>query len=80
MCNDSLLFDPFSSHQNGFSASEVDVGGREIVEALVVAPVIVMRHKGLDLLLQIAGQEVILQQNAVLERLVPALDLALAQG
>ncbi len=43
----------------------------------MVAPVIVMRHKGLDLRLQITRQEVVLQQDAVLERLVPAFDLAL---
>jgi hypothetical protein len=36
---DGLSFDPFSFYQNGFSASEVDIGGRELVEALVVAPV-----------------------------------------
>src|SRR5690349_24575584 len=75
-----LPFDPFSLPQNGFSASEVDIGGCEIVEALVVAPVIVMRHKRRDLRLQVARQEVVLQQNAVLERLVPALDLALGHG
>ena len=54
---DGLSFDPFSFHQNGFSASEVDVGGREIVEALVVALVIIVHHKGLDLRLQVSRQK-----------------------
>ena len=36
-----------------------------------------MGDEGLDARLQVAGQVVVLQQDAVLERLVPALDLAL---
>ena len=36
-----------------------------------------MLHKGRDLRLQIAGQVVVLEQDAVLQRLMPALDLAL---
>ena len=34
---DGLSLDPFSLQQDGLAASEVDVGGREIVEALVIA-------------------------------------------
>ena len=59
------------------AAPEVDVGGGEIIDALVIAPVIVVGDEGRDLGLQIAGQEVIFQQDAVLEGLVPTLDLAL---
>jgi hypothetical protein len=43
----------------------------------VVAPVIVMPDEARDLGFEIAGQVIVLEQNAVLERLVPALDLAL---
>ena len=43
----------------------------------MIALVIVVLDEGLDLLFEITGQEVVLQQRAVLERLVPALDLAL---
>jgi hypothetical protein len=38
---DGLSLDPFSLHQDGLAASEIDVGGSEIVEALVIAPMIV---------------------------------------
>lgn len=38
---------------------------------------VVILDKGVDLLPEIAGQEVVLQQNAFLQGLVPALDLAL---
>ena len=48
--------------------------------ALVVAQVVVVLDEGVDLGLEIAGQIVVLQQDAVLERLVPALDLALGLG
>ncbi len=43
----------------------------------MIALVIVMLDERLDLLLVIAGQEVVFQQDAVLQGLVPALDLAL---
>ena len=74
---DGLSLDPFSLQQDGLAASEVDVGGREIVEALVIARVVVALDEGRDLGFEIARQEVVLQQDSVLERLVPALDLAL---
>jgi hypothetical protein len=35
-------FDPFSFQQDGLSAAEVDVGWREIVQALVIAAMIVV--------------------------------------
>src|SRR5271154_1035478 len=72
-----LSFDPFSFCQDDRPASEVDDGGSEIVDALVVATVIIIGDEGLDLGLEIARQVVVFQQNAVFEGLVPALDLAL---
>ena len=77
---DGLSFDPFSFKQDGLAASEVDVGRRQIADALVVAQVIVVGDEGADLGLEIARQVVVLEQDAVLERLVPALDLALGLG
>ena len=77
---DRLSFDPFSLQQDGLAAPEVDVGWGEIVEALVVAPVIVVLNEGGDLPVEIAGQEVVFEQDAVLQRLVPALDFALGLG
>ena len=46
----------------------------------MVALVIVMIYKGLDLSFEIAGQEVVFQQDAVLQSLMPPLDLALSLG
>ena len=72
-----LLFDPFALFQNGFVPAEVDVGRRDVVEALMEALVIVVIDKGRDLCLEIARQEVVFEQDAVLEGLMPTLDLAL---
>ena len=74
---DGLSFDPFSFKQDGLAASEVDVGRGEIGDALVVSQVIVVGDEVIDPGFEIARQIVVLQQDAVLQRLVPALDLAL---
>ena len=59
------------------AAPEVDVGGCDIVQALMVSLVVVVVYEGCDLSFKITGQEVIFQKNAVLQGLMPALDLAL---
>jgi hypothetical protein len=41
VCN-YLAFDPFPFDQNGLATSEVDVGGRQIADALVVTSVVVI--------------------------------------
>ena len=46
----------------------------------MVAAMVVVLDKGRDLALEVAGQVVVFQQDAVLQRLVPALDLALGLG
>ncbi len=74
---DCLSFDPFSLFDDSRGSAEVGVGRRDVAKALVVASVIVMLDEGFDLAFEIARQEVVLQQDAVLERLMPALDLAL---
>ena len=74
---DCLALDPFAFEEDGLSAPEVDVSRGKIVEALVIAGMVVVRHEGGDLAFEIAGQVVVLKQDAVLERLMPALDLAL---
>jgi hypothetical protein len=74
---DCLSFDPFAFEEDGLRPSEVDVGRREIAQALVIAGMVVMSHEGGDLTFEIAGQVIVLEQDAVLERLMPALDLAL---
>ena len=50
------------------AAPEVDVGRRQIVDALVVAQVIVVSDEGCDLSLELTGQIVVLEQDAVFER------------
>ena len=77
---DGLSFDPFSFQQDGLTASEVDIGRREIAQAFVIALMVIVRDEGLDLVLQIARQIIVLQKDAVLQGLVPALDLALCHG
>ena len=74
---DGVLFDPFSLLQDLFAAPKVDVGGCQVLQAFMVSPVIVMADEPADLPLQIAGQDVVLQQDAVLQGLVPSFDLAL---
>ena len=46
----------------------------------MIGPVVVMLDEGADLGLQVAGQEVIFQEDAVFKALMPALDLALGLG
>ena len=46
----------------------------------MVTPVIVVLDEARDLGFEIIRQVIVLEQNAVLERLVPALDLALGLG
>ena len=74
---DGLSLDPFALFDDGWGPAEVGVGGRHVVQALVVTLVVVVLHERFDLDLKVAGQEVVFQQNAVLQCLVPALDLAL---
>ena len=75
--SDGVSFDPFAFEQDGLAASEVDVGGREIVEALVVSAMVVMLDESRDLSFEVFLEEVVFQEDAVLQRLVPAFDLAL---
>jgi len=63
-----FAFDPFSFQQDGLTTLEVDVGRRQIVDALVVAQVIVVSDEGFDPSLEFARQIIVLQQDAVLER------------
>jgi hypothetical protein len=55
---DGLSLDPFALLDDCRSRTEVGVGGRHIVQALVVTLVVIVFDKGLDLGLEVAGQEV----------------------
>lgn len=61
-----LSLDPFSSLDDRGSPAKVGIGRCHIVEALVVALETILFDERLDLLLEIAGKEVIFQQHAVL--------------
>jgi hypothetical protein len=53
---DGVAFDPFSLQEDGPVSAEVDVGGRQVLEAFVVAPVIVVLDEARDLGFEIASQ------------------------
>ena len=69
-------FGLFPLEQDGLARSCVDVGGRQVFQALMVAPMIEVADERVDLRLKVSRQEVVLQQGTVLERLVPAFDLS----
>ena len=77
---DGLLLDLLSRFQDLRAAAIIDVGGREVAEALVVAAVVVVLDEGADLPFEVSWQEVVFQQDAVLQGLVPAFDLAMGLG
>ena len=74
---DGVTLDALSLGEDACGAAAVDVSGREVAEALVAAPVVVVVDEGGDLGLELAGQVVVLEQDPVLQRLVPALDFSL---
>lgn len=74
---DGVSFDPFAFDEDGLAACEVDVGWGEIVEALVVSAMVVVLDEGCDLGFQVLLEVVVFQEDAVLQRLMPTLDLAL---
>ena len=74
---DGLSLDPFALFEDGGCSAEVGVGRGHVVQALVVALVVVVLDEGLDLGLEVAGQDVVFEQDAVLQGLVPTFNLAL---
>ena len=77
---EGLFLDPRPLGQDGLAPTEVDIGRREVAQALVGTGVVVVLDEGCDLLRQGTRQIVVLEQDAVLQGLVPALDLALRLG
>jgi gamma-glutamyltranspeptidase len=63
---DGLSFDPFTLLDDGAGSAEVGVSGGHVAQRFVVALVVVVLDEGLDLGLEIAGEEVVFQQDAVL--------------
>ena len=77
---DSLSFDLFSLFQDDLTPSEVGIGRGQIIDALVIAVVVVVIHEGFNAGLKISGEEVVFQQDAVLQSLMPSFNLALRLG
>ena len=77
---DGLSLDALTFCEDRLSPSEVKVGRREVLDALMIADVVVMIDEGADLAFEVARQIVVVEQDAVLQGLVPALDLALGLG
>ena len=56
---DGLSFDPFPFQQDGLAAPGVDIGGREVIQALVVTPVVVVLDEDAELGFEITGQIIV---------------------
>ena len=52
---DGLSFDPFALEQDSLTASEVDVGRRQVPQALMLASMIVVIDEAIDVGFEIAG-------------------------
>ena len=65
----------FPFDQNGLASPEVDVGGRYVADALMTPRVIVFGDEGLYLGFEIAGEVVVLKQDAVFGYLMPVTHL-----
>ena len=66
------MFTRVAPGKNGLIAAVVDIGGREVTEALMVAMMIVAVDEGADLQFEFAGQVIVFEQDAVFERLMPS--------
>ena len=64
--------DAFSFSADRLSPAKVDIGRREVVDALVITDVIVVFDEGLYLAFEVPGQVVVVEQDAVLQRLIAA--------
>jgi hypothetical protein len=62
---DRLALDPFAFGEDILSPPVPDVGRGQIVEALVIAGMVVMLDEGHDLALKLARQVIVLEQDAV---------------
>ncbi len=72
--------DALTLQQDGLPPAEIDIRWGQIVQALVIPPVLKLPDKILNFGLQRPRQVVILQRDAVLHGLVPAFDLSLRLG
>ena len=74
---DSLSFDPFSLLDDGLRPAEGGIGRCDVVQALMIARMVVMLDERFDLSFETAGEEIIFQKDAIIECVMPALELTL---
>lgn len=77
MVPDVPALDAFAPQQDGLPPTELDIDQGQVVQFLVIAPVIIVLDKRRATSLKRAWQVVIFHWDAVLHGLVPAFDLAL---
>jgi len=75
-----LAFDASPFGQDLYGPAEVGIRRCHIAQSIVAALMVVVLDEGADLVLEVAGQVIIFQQDPVLQGLAPALDLALGLG
>ena len=56
---DCCSLDAVSFSEDRLGSSKIDVSGREVVDALVIAGVVIVLREGVDLLLEIAWQVIV---------------------
>jgi hypothetical protein len=74
---DSLSSDPLVLPDDSFSPAETGICGRDVIQTFMVTLVNIALDERLDLAFEVVGQEMVFQQDAVRQGLVPALDFAL---
>ena len=77
---DGDAFDMLSFFKDLFGSAKVDVGRCDIVDAFMIAGIVIVLDEGIDLPFEITGQIVIVEQDAVLQGLVPTFDLPCVCG
>ena len=77
---DRVFLDAFSPFDDGLISAEVDVSRRQIADALMVTMMVIVIDEPTDLPFEVTRQEVVFEQDAILQRLMPTLDLALGLG
>lgn len=70
---DDLPIALFWLFQKGLDSAEVHFGRGEVMQSIMVAPMVMSFDKGVNLLSEIAWQVIVFQYDAVLESLIPAL-------
>ena len=65
---DGTAFDLLSHFQDVLASPEVHICGRQVVQAFVIAAVIIVVGQGGDRALQITGQVIVFKQDAAVPR------------